>query len=290
MSYANLASGRKNRKSNQGFTLIELVLVIIILGIMSVGISSFISISTQTYLTASNRDELIGNARFVIQRLSRELRNAVPNSIRIENFTTGQCLQFTPIVASSSYIDIPVVPEPASDELSVIPFIDDVTGADYQYNSGDLITIYPLKTTDIYAETDAVFAKIFQIVGVEVVVDVDTGATAWNINLPNDINFEEDSPTQRLYITNQQVSYCTRYISSESVWTLVRFTAAITSGSQTYPSSTAFYMAGYLTGDNPFSYLHATLQRNALVQIQLHFTKDGENYVFDHEVHINNVP
>ena len=59
----------------------------------------------------------------VIERLSRELRNAVPNSIRVQSWAGGraQCLQFTPIVASTVYTDIPVSPETPSKSLSVIP-------------------------------------------------------------------------------------------------------------------------------------------------------------------------
>lgn len=278
----------KRPKLNKGFTLMELILVIIILGIMAVGISGFITLSTQTYLNATNRDELIGNARFVIERLSRELRNAMPNSIRIDSFGTGSntrhCIQFVPIVASTVYTDIPVAPEPASKILEVIPFNND-SGTPYQCDDcGDLVTVYPLKSEDIYADSAGSLGKIFPI------DNVDTSVTPWNMNVTNDINFDEDSPTQRLYVANQQVSYCNAYISAENIWTLVRFSDVITSGDQTYPDSTPFYMAGYLTGDKPFNYLPATLQRNAVVQIHLNFIKDDESYVFDHEVHINNVP
>jgi len=284
-------NGLKNKvrnikhKSHQGFTMLELILVIIIMGIMAVGISGFITLSTQTYLNATNRDELIGNARFVIERLSRELRNALPNSIRIKTFGTRQCIQFTPIDASTIYTDIPVLPELASKELSVIPFKDDITDTSYLFKSGDLVTVYPLKAGDIYADSSGVLGKTFQ-------VDTVNSLTPGVIELINGsgVNFEEDSPTQRLYITNQQVSYCYNYVISANVGTLVRFSDAITSGSQTYPTSTHSYMAGYLTSDQPFNYQPATLQRNAVVQIHFKFTKEDENYVFDHEVHINNVP
>ena len=276
----------RNKKSSQGFTLLELVLVIIILGVMAVGVSGFITLSTQTYLNATNRDELIGNARFVIERLSRELRNVVPNSIRINTFDAGQCIQFTPITASTIYIDIPVAPEVASKTLSVIPFIDDLTGTTYEYNIGDLVTVYPLITEDIYTNTSGrVLAKTFPI-------DVDNSDTSGVINLLDnlspDVNFEEDSPTQRLYITNQQVSYC--YALSSGVGTLIRFSEAIAGGTQIYPTSTGVFMAGYLSNTNPFNYASATLQRNAVVQMRLQFSNNDENYVFDHEVHINNVP
>jgi len=275
----------ESRKTNRGFTLMELILVIIILGIMSAGISGFITLSTQSYLNASNRDELIGNARFVVERLNRELRNAVPNSIRINTFAGKQCIEFTPIVASTTYTDIPVLPELASKSLSVIPF-NGSDGGEYQCAATctDLVTVYPLNSEDIYDDyINNDKGKIF------LVNNVDKSVVPWQLNISNskDISFDEDSPTQRLYIINEQVSYCA--VNDF----IIRYKDDVSTGGQTFPDLGAekVYMAGYLVdGQTPFNYQAATLQRNAVVQLHLQFNKEGENYVFDHEVHINNVP
>ena len=89
----------------KGFTLIELVTVIVLLGIMATGIGGFITLSTQTFVNVSERDELLASARFAIERLNREVSNAVPNSIRIATDidSNRQCLEFMPIQASTSY-------------------------------------------------------------------------------------------------------------------------------------------------------------------------------------------
>lgn len=280
--------GVKSSKLVQGFTLMELILVIMILGIMAVGISGFITLSTQTYLNATNRDELIGNARFVIERLNRELRNVVPNSIRIKSFDDKECIQFTPIAASTTYTDIPVLPEPASKTLSVIPF-NGPNGGEYQCSAtcGDLVTVYPLSSNDIYDDyVNNDKGKIFSV------DKVDKSIVPWHLDISNtqNINFNEDSPTQRVYIVNEQVSYCAvnGYI--------IRYREEVSKGVQTFPDLSAekVYMAGYLvenvSGPSLFNYQPATLKRNAVVQIHLQFTKEDENYVFDHEVHIKNVP
>ncbi len=273
----------KGLKVNKGFTLMELILVIMILGIMATGISGFISLSTQTYVNASSRDELIGNARFVIERLNRELRNAVPNSIRIKNDGGVHCIQFTPIKASTIYTDIPVFPEPASKILSVIPFNDN-EGIPYQCDAScsDLVTVYPLNEGDIYDDATTTNGKIFPV------ASVDSTVTPWTLNVVNNVAFDENSPTQRVYITNEQVSYCAH------PGLIIRYTDSISSGVQSIPTSTRFYMAGYLvnnySGQPPFNYQSATLKRNAVVQLHLEFTNEGENYTFDHEVHLQNVP
>ena len=289
-----------NRKPSKGFTLMELILVIIILGIMSVGISGFISLSTQTYMNATNRDELVGNARFVIERLHRELRNALPNSVRVKDWSGRiQCIQFVPIIASTVYTDIPVSPEPASKTLHVIPFNDDKNGP-YQCDSAAsctaFVSVYPLGNDDVYADYTGPTGKLFRV------DNIDTSVAAgepWEINLLNvsKVHFDEDSPTQRLYLVKEQISYCAVPVPQADSLTLIRFEEDMTEGEQGYPSgATRHYMAGYLddfssdSSELPFNVLPATLQRNAVVQIHLKFTKEDESYVFDHEVHINNVP
>lgn len=285
----------KSQKFNYGFTLMEMVLVIIILGIMSVGISGFISLSTQTYLNATNRDEIIGNARFAIERLSRELRDAVPNSIRIKSFFADQiqCIQFVPTLASTVYDEIPVAPDPASKLVNVIPF-QDAQGNPYVCNNGgtcnESAIVYPLYEEDIYSDTSIAIGKRYYI------DTIDTTIEPWGINLLNtqDIHFKEDSPTQRIYIASEQVSYCVAPNYTIGSGMLTRYDDAISFGEQSFPASIGTRMAGYFPIDisdrSPFHYEPATLKRNAVVQLHFNFTKDGENYVFDHEVHINNVP
>jgi len=64
----------------RGFTLVELVMVILLLGVMATFTSQFIGIGTQIYGDASRREQLMSDARFALERLNRELRDAVPGS------------------------------------------------------------------------------------------------------------------------------------------------------------------------------------------------------------------
>jgi len=271
--------------ANSGFTLIELILVIIILGVMSVGIAGFITLSTQTYLNVTERDELLGNTRFVIERLNREIRNAVPNSIRIKNSNSRQCIEFVPIVASTIYIDIPVAPETASSTISVIPFNDN-NGDPYECNScSDQVMVYPLLASEVYDSFNDETGKVFNI------ADFSSSAVnEWILPIAslNGILFDDDSPTDRLYIANQQISYC---VLLESIY---RFENGIGGSQSLPPHSKPYLMAEYVApidvNNLPFTIVPATLTRNAMVQVNLHFIRNDEDYVFNNDIHISNIP
>lgn len=276
----NTASKQVN---TSGFTLLELIIVIIILGVMSVGIAGFMTLSTQTYLNVTERNDALGNARFVLERLNRELRDAVPNSIRIDDNGLTQCIEFVPIKASTTYIDIPVVPEAAKASFSVIPF-NDINDAPYVCNGcADQVIVYPVSNSDIYNNHNDSTGKVFNVGNFS-----SAAVNQWTLPIQNGaVTFDQDSPTQRLYIANQQVSYCV------SAGQISRHTNNI-GGTQTLTPANSVLMAESLApivaSNLPFTILPATLTRNAIVQVNLHFTRDGEDYVFNNDIHINNTP
>ena len=278
-----------SKLKSSGFTLLELIIVIIILGIMSVGIAGFISLSTQTYLNSTERDELLSSARFAVERLNREVRNAVPNSLRTFNSNSAQCLEFTPIKASTIYIDIPVVPDDKSGEIEVVSFVDS-SGNPFACSGfcNDYVAVYPLQPSDIYdlnvnlGEGKVTAFKAF----------ANLPGSIWTIPIqPNaGMVFDEHSPTKRAYVFDAPVSYCVNGTE------LKRYYGHAFNASQSLqPSggSGSVLMAESLIFDQnylPFKVLPATLQRNAMVQIKLNFDRDGEVISFNNDIHIKNVP
>jgi len=113
------------KRSDGGFTLIELVLVILVLAIVSTGVTKFITYGVNIYQDTAGRDKQISDSRFVIERITREVRNALPNSVRVT--ADGKCVEFIPILASSSYVDIPVLPDIASDTVTLVKAMKVVT-------------------------------------------------------------------------------------------------------------------------------------------------------------------
>jgi MSHA biogenesis protein MshO len=103
---------QQTNKPANGFTLIELITVIVVLGIVSVGVSGFLRSGLQIYSDANERDQLLSQSRFVIERVSRELRAAIPNSVRLQYSASAdtQCLEFVPALWTSYYTTLPVIP------------------------------------------------------------------------------------------------------------------------------------------------------------------------------------
>ncbi|MFT7568977.1 MAG: MSHA biogenesis protein MshO, partial [Pseudoalteromonas distincta] len=138
-------------KYQNAFTLIELLLVMVIIGILAVSAFSFIGAGVSIYSQGVERQEAVAQARFLITRLSKELRHATPNSLRLscDNSTSGaciaqQCLEFTPFLSATHYTNY--LPTVAPFNVSAVDFeLNNLT----QPQAGDWATIYPLSSADI---------------------------------------------------------------------------------------------------------------------------------------------
>lgn len=272
-------------KNKHGFSLIELVVVIVILGVLATGVSTFINFGTQVYTDATDREKVVSSARFAIERLNRELRIAMPNSIRINtNNLTGvsakQCIEFTPIIFSTTYTEIAVAPEAASDEIKVIAFDEALFDAGFSPNLK--VGVYILNDSDFYdGSSDNIFTLLNNT--------IDKSGQEWTLKLNSVEVFAENSPTERLYFFNQSVSYCVENSR------LTRHQNYNRNADNT-PTDLGVLMAENLTMHNgntlipPFWLTEATQLRNSMVLIKLAFTSNLESIVFNNEIQVSNVP
>jgi len=70
---------------NSGFTLVELIMVIAVAGIVAVMISTVMTRPLQGFADQSRRAELTDLAAMALNRMARDIRLAVPNSLRAGN-------------------------------------------------------------------------------------------------------------------------------------------------------------------------------------------------------------
>jgi MSHA biogenesis protein MshO len=310
----------QNHSNAEGFTLIELVMVIIILSIVSVGVGNLIGVGTQAYVDTAERDEILSKSRYSVERLNRGVRNALPNSIRIEAYEpSGQvvkshCLEFFPIEWSTFYLNINDSASGYLEGPDMVSALNDARAGYDETNEQDhYIVVYPTNADQIYVSAAEIADAEGRIVGLNDVRDSGTSGVK-HVELDNIISFDEESTADRFYIVSQPVSYCIDYNGGAYDLYLVTDYGILEEQSAnvdyltTTLGGTKALMAEDLVNDitditsstldqttrefdeAPFRIDNANLQRNSIVHTLLMFERNEEVVVFYNETHLRNTP
>ena len=92
-----------HNKTQTGFTLIEMITVIVLLGIIAGILTPFIAKAMQAYTHSKARATLVDKGRLALERLSREVRQAVPNSLSV--LSGGMGIEFVRSRAGGRYVE-----------------------------------------------------------------------------------------------------------------------------------------------------------------------------------------
>jgi MSHA biogenesis protein MshO len=270
-------------RSARGFTLIELVIVIVILAILGVFSFGYIRFGAQIFSDTRARQQLIEESRFTIERLTKELKYVVPRSVRVNN----NCLEFVPLLASSRYLELPQGLAAGSDTFVAIE--PQSTAA----LTGQWLFVYPTQAPHIYAASSQRRQQIQAInpsAGQSGVIEIEFLAAS--------ATFSEQSPARRYFIGATPVSWC--YDATQQQ--LIRFAdygynasqagiAALTSSANSVEVMMNTIINDLSAGESPFRVSPASLQRNSLVLMNWHVgSTTSERIQINHEVHLPNVP
>jgi MSHA biogenesis protein MshO len=254
----------------KGFTMVELIMVIVIAGILAIGSVQFIGQATQGYSDAADRQQLATIGWIASEKMSRELRNALPNSLRMNAALNGTCIEFIPVISGSHYKTLPVLA--AANNFEIIPM-----PSSYSRVDGERVAVYPTSDTDLYSQ------DVYSAVSKTTIKDIKSisGKDTYKLELNGNHQFLTDSPERRFFITQSPVMYC---INGDR---LNRYSNYGFSDSISSPSSPQIIVNNVQSG--LFNIAPATLTRNAVVTLQFTLV-NGATHSVDQEVQVRNVP
>ena len=103
----------------RGFTLIELVIVLVLISISAIFSTRFIADMAAGYVGTAERGQALAGARFAMERIKRELSLAYSPSVYVSD--DKRCVSFVPVLASGRYLGEVAVTNP--DATFIIPLV-----------------------------------------------------------------------------------------------------------------------------------------------------------------------
>jgi MSHA biogenesis protein MshO len=268
----------------RGFTLVEAVIVITLTGIIASVVAIFIARPVQGYFDSAQRAEMTDTADTALRRIARDLRLALPNSVRPTG--VSNTIEFLSTQTGGRY-------RAMTSGAGLGDPLDFVTGADTSFDVfGPPVTFSATTATN----QNQIVVSNYGITGANAYsgntasTDVRraySGAVgaASNVSIASANPLPIDSPSHRFFVVDTPVSYVC------AAGTLTRYWGYPISATQAIPTigSNSAVLARNVSACS-FSYAPGITERNGLVAMQLSITKNGETVTLYHEVHVNNAP
>jgi MSHA biogenesis protein MshO len=268
------------RPGARGVTLIEMIIVIAITAIIASAVAVFIGRPVEGYADAARRAEMTDIADTALRRITRDLRTALPNSIRITQVGSVYYLEYLETTGGGRYraqVD-------SSGLGTILDFTApagsfDVIGTMPTFVGGESIVIYNLANSGATANAyggDNLGAY--------------SSSTATTITLSPAKQFPFPSPGKRF----QVVDYAVTYVCNPPAGELRRYwnygilaaqpTPPVTANNALLASNVAACSFTYATS--------GTAQREGVVSLTLKIQESGSADLIQlfQQAHVTNVP
>jgi MSHA biogenesis protein MshO len=259
----------------RGVTLLEMIMVIVITGIIGAAIALFIRAPVESYVDAARRAELTDIADTALRRMTRDLRTALPNSVRVDG--TGKYIEYLQTSGGGRYraeVDSGGLGETLDFTIADTQF--DVIGSMPSFTAGDQIVIYNLGSgsgsTDAYAGGNRTAYSSLAAPTVTIVAK----------------QFPFASPGKRFQVVQYPVTYACE------AGVLRRYWGYPISAAQPVPpvgGNSALLATNVNDAACNFSYTTGgATQRTGVVSLTLQISQGGESVRLFQQVHVSNVP
>ncbi len=281
------------QQKHSGFTLLELILVVVLLGVLASGAGLLISTPIEAYNDQLRRQQLVDQAEIALRQIARDVRRALPNSLRVN----GAALEMINTVDGARYRD-----ESATGTGAAYDEVLDFTQPDSAFNFlgrlNSLTTLSARHRLVIYNTTDDIYTYAAGGAATGIITPAAslTLSSSSSFDYANEdqitmnpaFHFTQKSPGQRAFIVDGPISY----ICDTGAGTLMRYSD--------YDYAAVQPVAAPGTGVNGpvvtqlsacnISYDPGTAQRAGLVTLEITIDDSGESISLLHQVHVINVP
>ena len=289
------------RPRQSGFSLLELIAVVVLLGILAGGAGLLITRPIEAYDAQVRRQQLVDQGEMALRQIARDVRRALPNSVRVTPAGSGDALELVPTRDGARYRD------EFGGAFTTAVNVLDFGGADREFNllggfnsfgvgdslSGEQrLVIYNLSATapgNVYQDA-ANNANPGIATPSTIGVSFTNTAPPSNevpVNLSADFQFSQQSPGQRIFIVDEPISYiCNPATGRNQRHTGYGFNA---SQSVSPGGSVVDPVISQLSGCD-ISYSAGTSQRGGIVTVEITIADGNESIDLLHQIHVVNVP
>jgi MSHA biogenesis protein MshO len=262
-----------------GFSLIELVVVIVLIGVLATVSVALIRQPIDASADVQRRARLADAADQAMARISRDLRLALPNSIRTS--VDGRAIEMLVAPMAGRYRGTLRGTPTAEGVGDVLDF----AAADASFDllaplpaipaAGQWAVVYNLTANGTQANAWAGDNR----------ATIGSGSTATRINLAAPFQFPFPSPSQRVYVVDQAVQY--RCASDGQLRRHAGYAPATTMVVPPVGSSALLAEGVSLCS---FRFEAGNASRQGLAALSLAITRDGESVNLLKSVHLPNLP
>ncbi|MDD5029973.1 MAG: prepilin-type N-terminal cleavage/methylation domain-containing protein [Rhodoferax sp.] len=294
---------QSGRSAQTGFTLVELIMVIVLMGVIGGMVSVFMKSPIDAYFASARRATLTDTADTVVRRMARDIHKALPNSIRMPP-AGNSCIEFIPTTTGARYRTIGSGALDFAGTTAATTF--NMLG-DQPIAANDLIVVYNLGIpgADAYELSNTAVVSSAPSVAV-----LSPPETAIPITYSGGLtHFPLESGSSRFHVVpaNEQVVSLVFVAGASSAagdatGILYRWARPALGAAYATPASCAALQTAMMADlSHPPSILSSNVntwsvaydaadQRNAIVRISLGLTVSNETVSLYHEVHVDNTP
>jgi len=286
---------RTTTRASRGFTLVELVITIAVSSVVVAFMAMFIVTPMTIYTSQTRRAALVDAADSSLRFIGRDLRAALPNSVRANPI--GTALELLATADGARYQDSgpPALAldltAPDGAFATTVPFTQEQVTPQWSSNTYRL-SIYNLGVSgaDAYQTPPPTPNVITPATGTTITISAGATANQNLVTLSPAFQFAFGSPGQRVFLVSGPVSY----LCDTTAATLTRYWGYTIASAQ--PTSAAVLNAAgassALVASNvtacQFVYSVGTAQRNGLATLTLQITQSGESVQLLHQVEVVN--